>query len=164
MEDNIIYEEENDNDSSGPREKIAKLKKKLGQCRKEKEDYLAGWQRAQADLINYKRRQEEQLVEWQKLMGETIINDLLPILDSLEQGSTNKDIRQIKEQFSGILKNYGLEEIKTIGEKFNPEFHEAVEKIQSDNYEENIIIEELQKGYALNEKVIRVAKVKICQK
>lgn len=164
MEDDIVYEEEDNNNSDGPQEKIAKLKKKLEQCRKEKEGHLAGWQRAQADLINYKRRQEEQMTEWQKLTGEQIINDLLPILDSLEQGSANEGMGQIKKQFLGILKNYGIEEIKTIGEKFNPEFHETVGKIQSNNYEENIIIEELQKGYTLNGKVIRVAKIKICQK
>lgn len=158
MTEDTIYEEE-DNDSE--QKKVEKLRKKLEQCRKEKEDYLTGWQRAQADLVNYKRRQEEQMTEWQKLMGEKVINDLLPILDSLERGTKTEGVRQIKEQFWGILENYGLKEIKSTGEKFNPEFHEAIESVLSDGDEENVVTEELQKGYILNNKVIRTAKVKI---
>lgn len=162
--EDVVYEEENTEDNnllSKPLQiKLQKLKKQLEDCCEEKEKYLIGWQRAQADLINYRHRQEEQMGEWQKLMNEKIIVDLLPILDTMDRGAETEGIRLAREQFWGVLKSYGLKEIKTLGEKFNPNFHEALAANAGDG-EDGKITEEFQKGYVLNNRVIRVAKVKI---
>lgn len=139
-----------------------KLKERLAKCEKEKEEYLTQAQRARADLINYRRRQEEEIVPGAVAIGQaSIIHKILPVLDSLEAGAgKNRDVKQIKEQMANALRECNLKEIKAAGEKFNPEFHEAVEQVESDK-EPGIIIEQIQKGYLLNNKVLRPSKVKV---
>ena len=167
-QDNINQEEiiyEGGEDGESVKDKLDKLKKKLVDCQKEKEEYLTGWQRAQADSVNYRRRQEEQMADWQKLMNEKLINDLLPVLDSLDKGKEIDGVRQIYEQLRGVLRDYGLEEIKAVGEKFNPEFHEAMAMEESANKDGGeMVSEEFQRGYILNGRVIRTAKVKLNKK
>ena len=135
------------------------------------DEYLAGWQRAKADFMNYKKRQEETMADFKKYVKESSILEILLILDNFNEAlkyipQDNRKsewiqgILNIKKQFDTLLKQYGAKEIKTVGEKFNPEFHEAVEVIESDK-ETGIVIEEGQKGYTLNGKVIRAAKVKV---
>lgn len=141
---------------------MSALKEKLKKCEREKEEYLTQAQRARADLINYRRRQEEEIIPSIVAIGQTsVIHKILPVLDSMEAGAKkNKDIKQIREQMINALKEINLKEIKAVGEKFNPEFHEAVEQIKSDK-ESGIIIEEIQKGYLFNNKVLRPSKVKV---
>jgi len=140
---------------------IKKVKDKLKACQKEKEEYLTQAQRARADLVNYRRRQEQVLDGLIASGQANLIKEILPVLDSLEVGAEkNEGIKQIKEQMQGILKKHQIEEIKAIGEKFNPEFHEAVEQVESDK-EQGTIIEQVQKGYLFNKKVLRISKVKV---
>lgn len=178
-EQELIQEEENSNEDADldldmAKGKIIKLKERIKKCSKEKEEYLDGWQRAKAEMINYRRRQEEQSAEWLKMAQAGLIKDLLPMLDTLEAGFKNYDLRfkneenikvkPIRDQLLDILKKYGLEEIETTGEKFNPEFHEAIEVAEDENREDGIIVEEIQKGYLLNGKVLRTSKVKVTKK
>lgn len=183
-EQEVIYEEDNgneeDNESDADldvdmvKEKINKLKEKLKKCSKEKDEYLDGWQRSKAEMINYRRRQEEQMAEWLKMASAGLINDLLPLMDTIEAGIKNWEsgikekeenyLEKMKKQMLEILKHYGLEEIKATGEKFNPEFHEAIEQVESAENEEGIIVEEIQKGYLLNGRVLRTSKVKVSKK
>lgn len=160
LEAELVYDKNTESENAD-QQKLLKLKKQLAECRQQKEEYLTGWQRAQADFVNYRRRQEEQMKEWQKLINEKLIMDLMPILDSLEQGSQIEGIRLIKEQLQQILKNYGLDKIKSVGEKFDPQIHEAIESTESTDREEGVILEELQAGYTLNGKLIKPAKVKV---
>ncbi|MBL7155020.1 MAG: nucleotide exchange factor GrpE [Candidatus Portnoybacteria bacterium] len=156
----ITYLSEEPEESEGL---VKKLKSKLKECQKEKEEYLTQVQRARADLINFQRRQEQTQEELDKYGQENFIRELLPVLDSLGHGAKeNEGIKQIKEQLEIILKKYGLKEIETLGEKFNPEFHEAVEQIKSKE-EEGTIVGEVQKGYMLGEKVLRPSKVKVAK-
>ena len=76
-------------------------------------------------------------------------------------GGLNAGLKAVKDQLIKILSNHGLEEMKSAGEKFNPEFHEAVETVEAENKDEGAVVEEVQKGYLLNGKVIRTAKVKV---
>lgn len=133
-----------------------KLKQRIKQCQKEKEEYLSQAQRARADLVNYRRRQEE-VLEGLKTFGQiNLIKEMFPVLDSLEMGAKdNKGIKQIKQQMDSILQRYDIKEIKAVGEKFNPEFHEVIEG------NGDMVVEEVQKGYTLNNKVLRVSKVKV---
>jgi molecular chaperone GrpE len=142
---------------------VQRLKKKLKECQKEKEEYLTQAQRARADLINYRRRQEQAIEELKNYGQADFIRELLPILDSLEIGAKeNKGIKQIKEQLEGILKKYGLKEISAVGEKFNPQFHEAIDQVESKE-EEGTIIKEVQKGYMLGDKILRPSKVRVAK-
>jgi len=150
-------------DSGGAKEQLSKFKKKLRQCQKEKEEHLIQAQRARADLVNFRRRQEQSLEELRKYGQENFIRELLPALDSLKIGAKeNQGVKQIKEQLEAIFKKYGLKEIKAVGEKFNPELHEAVEQVESKE-DAGVIVEEVQKGYLLGEKILRVSKVKVAR-
>lgn len=161
----IVYENGDEEISAD----IEKLRKKLKECREEKEKYLAGWQRSQADFINYRRRQEEQLSEWLKMFGGGLIKDILPVLDSMDAAQKsqpdNEGLTTLIKQLKDILKKHGLEQIKAMGEKFNPEIHEVVEyEEKSSEHGGEVVSDEIQKGYMLNGKIIRVSKVKVIRK
>ncbi|KKS66735.1 MAG: Protein GrpE [Parcubacteria group bacterium GW2011_GWC2_42_6] len=162
IKDNNEPEIINEEDSNEVDNKIKKIKEKLEACQKEKAEYLAGWQRSQADFINYKRRQEEQLAEWSKMFGAGLVADLLPVLDTLDASIKNggdDGLKAMREQLFKVLQGHGLQEIKSVGEKFNPEWHEAIEAVAGE--EPGVVVEEIQKGYILNGKVLRVVKVKV---
>lgn len=166
-----IVPEEN---TEGVEGKIKKIKEHLKKAEQERAEYLALAQRAKADFINYKREQEAKISEIIKFANEGLILDILPVLDSfelamkhlLDNEETGKDngIEQLNNQLENILKSNGVEEISAIGEKFNPEFHEAVgvaEEVYPEHSEGGIVVEEIQKGYKLHGKIIRASKVKI---
>jgi len=147
-------------------------KGELEKCRKQKDEYLAGWQRARADFLNYKKQEIKRLKEIMEYGSQELILKIFPILDSLEKAEAQipldfkgnewvKGISQVKSQLQDFLRKEGVAEIKTIGERFDPNFHEALEKVEVKNKEAGKIIKEIQKGYTLNNKVIRPAKVKI---
>lgn len=151
---------------------IEDLKKKLEECQKQKDEYLAGWQRARADFLNYKKEEMERIEEILKYAGVGFILKILPILDNFDVAAKKlpedfkndekvKGILQIKTQLQDFLKSQGVEEIKTIGEKFDPNFHEATEQVELKDKEPGIIIEEIQKGYKINGRLLRPAKVKV---
>ena len=148
------------------------LKKKLEECLKQKDEYLAGWQRARADFLNYKKEEMERISALLAYSGEELILKILPILDNFElvekkmpedlkKDESVKGILQIKNQILDFLKNQGVDEIKTVGEKFDPNLHEAVET--QDGQESGIILEEVQKGYMINGRLLRAAKVKVAR-
>jgi len=146
-----------------PENRLKNLKKQLIECKREKEENLTQAQRARADLINYRRRQEDALPEFIAMGQVNIIQRILPVLDSLEAGAEkNEDIKQIKEQMISALKECNIEEIKAMGEKFNPEYHEALDQVESEE-ESGIIIEQIQKGYLLNKKALRPSKVRVAK-
>lgn len=146
-------------------------KKKLAECHKQKEEYLAGWQRARADFLNYKKDEMERIAGIIKYAGEEMIVKILPILDNFEKAEKEipaekkdeylKGFLQIKTQLQDFLKAQQVEAIGSLGRKFDPNFHEVVEEVAREGKESGIIVEELQKGYSLNGKVIRPAKVKV---
>jgi len=122
------------------------------------DEYLNGWKRERADFLNYKKEESARISELCSYSNKNLIIKILPILDNIEMAETHlKDegLAQIKKQFIDILNKEGVEEIKVIGEKFNPEYMEAVEG------DGDTVSEEVQRGYMLNGKVIRPAKVKI---
>lgn len=148
------------------------LKKELKQCRKERDDYLAGWQRARADFLNYKKEEAGRTERILDYANEELILKILPILDNiyLAEKEIPKDLKnnkwvegilQIRNYFQDFLRNQGVEEIKSIGEKFNPNFHEVVETVEKEDKDSGVIVEEIQKGYKLKGKLIRAAKVKV---
>ncbi len=159
---NYLLEE----DSQEIEKKIKKIKKELKKCQQERSEYLSGWQRARADLINYKNEQEKRALEYYKFANKELISEILSSLDNFEQalkhvsGKEKENIDQLYKYLKNILKNNGLEEIEAIGKKFNPEFHETIKEVKSKK-PEGTIVEEIRKGYKLYKKVIRPSKVKI---
>lgn len=156
------------------KDEIEKLKKKIEELEKAKEEYLKEWQRARADLINYKKEEKERIEDLLKKANENLIFEFLWILDNFEVAEKNippekredphiKGLLQIKNQVVEFFKKYGLEEIKTVGEKFDPFFHEAIEEVTGSQFESGVVVEEIQKGYKINNKVLRPAKVKVAK-
>jgi molecular chaperone GrpE len=144
-------------------EDVETLKKLLAETQAKAEANLAGWQRAQADFINYKRRSEQERAEVAQFANSVMVLSLLPILDDferafvsipprLEKTSWVEGIRLVERKLWANLEAQGLSPIKALGEPFDPNLHQAV---RQDKGKEGIVIEELQKGYRLNDRVIR---------
>jgi len=148
-------------------EDIAALKQALAEEKAKAEANLSGWQRAQADFINYKRRTEQEKEEINQLAKATLILNLLPALDDLERAfaalpprlakaSWVDGIRLIWRKLQTTLEAQGLSEIEAVGEPFDPHLHEAV---RQDKGKEGVVVEEVQKGYKFRDKIIRPTKV-----
>ncbi len=148
-------------------EDVETLKQVLAEERKKAEDYLANWQRTQADFINYKRRTELERQDFNRFANANLILSLLPALDDLERALSSippklakhswvDGIRLVERKFKSSLETQGLTPIKALGEPFDPNFHEA---LRQDKGKEGIIVEEFQKGYMLGDRVLRPAKV-----
>ena len=144
-------------------EDIETLKQALAEAKARAEANLAGWQRAQADFVNYKKRSEQEREEIGRFANSMLMLSLLPILDDLERAfisvpprlaklSWVEGIKLIERKLWASLEAQGLSQIKALGEPFDPNLHEAV---RQDKGKEGIVIEELQKGYILNDRVIR---------
>ena len=143
---------------------IKKLRERLKEAEAKAKEYLDGWQRAQADFANLRRRDEDAKFEFIKFARLSLIEELIPVLDSfnIALAHGNKDIKPVYDQFFSILKQNGLEELNPIEEVFNPKFHEAVGVVPTNESEkDHKILEVMQKGYILIGKIIRPAKVKI---
>jgi molecular chaperone GrpE len=152
--------------------KIEKLRKILKKCKKEKQEYLAGWQRARADHQNYIKQQERDTADFRRLASESLILQILPILDNLilARGSIPKSalaeewvkgILQTLKYFESVLRENGVEMIAADrGDRFDTAYHEAAEEVVGEG-ESGTISEVLRKGYTLNGKVIRAARVKV---
>jgi molecular chaperone GrpE len=144
-------------------EDIESLKQALTEAKEKAEANLAGWQRAQADFINYKKRTEQEKQELSKFANSVLILNLLPVLDDFERAFSSippkvgkmswlDGIRFIERKLWAVLKAQGVSPIKALGEPFDPRFHEAV---RQDKGREGMVIEEIQKGYMIDDRVIR---------
>ena len=142
-------------------EDVETLKQKQAEGKEKAEDYLACWQRTQADFVNYKRRAEQEREEFHKFANSSLILCLLPVLADLKRAidcfpekrasSWVEGIRCIERKFRTTLETQGLTPIKALGKPFDPRFHEA---IRQDKGEEGIVIEEFQMGYTLHDKLL----------
>ena len=146
--------------------KKPKVNKKCENC----EEYKAGWQRAQADYKNLQKEIQDKKQEWLEYSKEQILEEFIPVYENFKKAyahhpkegdkaweAWSQGVGFIMKQFGDILKNQGVEEIKTVGEQFDHHLHEAVS--EEDGEEEGLILKEVESGYKMGEKVIRVAKV-----
>lgn len=152
-------------------EKPEKEKKEEdSKLQQERDEYLDGWQRAKADLANYKKDEFKRLEEVARFANEDIVRDLLNILDSFELGlaamekdsKVEKGVYMIKGQLEDLLRKRGLEKIRVQeGQPFDPNIHEAVTTVKAEDKEDDSVAEEVETGYSFNGKVLRAAKVKV---
>lgn len=151
-------------------QEIEKLQKELEECKKQSEEYLAGWKRAKADYLNFKKENEEASAELKSWMAKIFLMPLLNIMDSfdkafaaipenLKNDAWASGIAGIKKQLEDYLKMQKVEAMVAVGEKFDPLKHEAIESV--DGGESGKIAEEVQKGYLIDGEVLRPAKVKV---
>jgi molecular chaperone GrpE len=146
------------------------LQKQIESLKKEKDDIFARLQRVAADYDNYQKRSARQLADSINYEKDKIIKTLLPVLDNFEYILVNtscgvqdeallKGVKIIYDHLLGVLKAQGVEQIQSAGEKFDPAHHEAITHRAEEGKEEGIVLEELQKGYMLNGRVIRASRV-----
>jgi molecular chaperone GrpE len=148
-----------------------KIDENLEMLKKDLEEAKNAAKRAQADFINYKNRTEKEKAEWIKFGEATLLAELLPVIDNFDKAwdhipkdmrdnSWFKGVEGIKRQFESVLKCRGLEKIECLSKDFNPEFHEAVCFIESDE-EIDRVCEVYEEGYRFKEKILRPAKVRV---
>lgn len=145
------------------KEDIEELKQALAEAKQKAENYLANWQRAQADFINYKRRSEQEKGEIKQAANSVLMLSLLPVLDDLDRAFASilpeltklgwvDGIRLVERKLRASLEAQGLSPIKAVGEPFDPKLHEAARHGKGN---EGIVVEELQRGYRLQDRVLR---------
>ena len=148
-------------------ESLEAAKALLQQEKEEAQRFLANWQRAEADFVNYKRRVEQERGEAMRIANAALIINILPVLDDLERALASLDIRLtgltwfdgirlIYRKLQFVLESAGVSQIEAEGQPFDPRFHEAVMYGEG---EEGKVVAEVQRGYKLNDRVLRPAMV-----
>jgi molecular chaperone GrpE len=150
--------------------KYHKLAEQVEKLTAEKDELFAKLQRLSADYANYQKRSAKQISESIAYEKESVIKSLLPVLDNFEHTlsgaesledaeSLRKAVKIIYDQMLAVLKNHGIEQIDSVGQKFDPSCHEAMMQKAEPDKEDMIILEEFLKGYRLGEKVLRPGRV-----
>ena len=170
------FDDENDvevemEDEREPNDKIKKLRTKLRECEQEKGEYLEGWQRVKADLVNIKKEMLERENRAEERGCERIVEAVAPVLDSFDMAMSGESWEHVDEgwrngvagihtQLTNALQANGLTIIDPTGEAFNPLEHESVsiEHVE-DTSLDNMVTQTLQKGLKVNDRIIRAAKV-----
>ncbi len=176
MTDEITIEQDNEPENlRDSAEAVKKLKEDLKTCKKERQEYLDGWQRAQADYANMKKDEDRERARFVKFSTEMFVKELLPALDSFHTAFGNKEawekvdlnwrmgVQHIYMQFRGVLEKHGVTLIEPkVGEPFDPKSHQSIEIVTVGAQEQDhTVVEVLQKGYALYGKILEAAKVKV---
>ncbi len=169
MEEKIKEGKTEEREAEVKDEGVASLQKALAEEKEKAEKYLANWQRAQADFVNYKRRTEQERAEAAQFSNSTLILSLLPVLDDFERalGSVPEElvgspwvegVNHIYRKLKAVLESQDISVIEAEGKDFDPNFHEAVMVVEGD---EGKVIEEISKGYKFRERLLRPSMVKV---
>jgi len=131
--------------------------------------------RARADLENYRRRAQKDKEDLAKFANENLLRELLPVLDNLsraldharegesESGALLQGVEMTLLQFNKALEQFGVTPVETVGQTFNPDCHEAMGQLETTEHPPNTVVQELQKGYYLNQRLLRPALVMIAK-
>jgi molecular chaperone GrpE len=148
------------------------------EVKSEAEEYKANWQRALADYRNLQKETAAMRSQWAQMSEENILQNFIPVYENfkkafnVENGEVDENgevlkkwqgwkqgIEYIMKQFGDVLKSYNVQEIKTIGEKFDPRWHEAISEEDVEGQEAGVILKEAEGGYKMGERVIKPARV-----
>jgi molecular chaperone GrpE len=145
-------------------DELSALVHELEAARRERDEYLDDMRRMKAELENSRKRQERERKRFVQLASEKLVRELLPVLDNLEraleaEGDIREGVQATHYQLLAILEQEGLVPVDSDGESFDPTVHEAIMGQPSEEHEEDTIIQTLERGYVLNGRPIRPAKV-----
>lgn len=157
-----------------PADPVQALQAELDEARAQAAEYLDGWQRSRADFLNYKRRVEREMEGAHAAAAASILTRQLVILDDLERALKEKpDLPEIAAWTAGLeliyrklqalLESEGVEPIPAMGEMFDPTVHEAVTFEHVDGRREGEVIDVIEKGYRLGDRILRPAKVRVAR-
>lgn len=150
-------------------EEVKEKNEKIEEMDAEIDDLLSRLQRLQADFVNYRKRSQREKAEMTDRGRVKLCSSLLPVIDNFERALKAEDreddfYQGVEMIYNQLLKSFadqGIEEILAEGEEFNPEYHEAIMRVESKEYEEGTVVEVVQKGFSLDDRVIRPAMVKV---
>lgn len=156
----------------GREKEIAELKKKLEEKEKEIKGHHDRLLRLAADFENYKKRAAKEKEDWTKFANEDLIRAILPFIDNLERAINHAEkvadtgvliegVRLTIQQLLQVLNRFGLSSFESVGKPFDPNVHEAMLVVETDEHEPNQVVEEFQKGYLLNDRLLRPATVSV---
>jgi molecular chaperone GrpE len=159
---------------TGQEEALEALQGELSEARSKADEYLEGWQRSRAEFANYKKRIEREQEQVYQTAAGAIIKRYLGVLDDLERALKNRPqdgegaswaqgIELIYRKLLAILESEGVTPMQSEGQMFDPNLHEAIMSEDSDHHESGQIIEVIQPGYWLGEKVLRPAMVRVAR-
>lgn len=170
--ENPSGEDSLDSDAMSPLEKAMTLEAELVQAKAKADEHYNHLMRLQAEFDNYRKRTQKEKTEIIKYASERLVAELLPVLDNFERAASSAQLNpdfsafsqgvdMIFRQLQTALNKEGLKAIEAMGQPFDPNLHDAVLRVESDEHPENTVVEELQKGYYLKEKVLRPSMVKV---
>ncbi len=153
---------------------IEELKIKLEEKEKEAKENYDRMLRVAADLENYKKRSLKEKEEWRKYANEDLIKAILPFVDNLERAVNHAEkvedanlliegVRLTLQQLHQTLNRFGVSPVESVGKPFDPAIHEAMLVVETDQHEPNQVLEEFQKGYFLNDRLLRPATVSVAK-
>ena len=173
-EDDVVEFEFNDDGEEDLKKTLKKLRGDLKIAKKEKEEYLLGWQKERADFANYKKEEDNRRVMFSEAMRERILSSFLSVMDSFNMAFTNKEawekvdsswrkgVEYIYSQMNGVFEEYGVKPVCEVGDVFDPSQHESIDVVATEKNEDNHkIATVIQKGYKLADRVIRPARVNV---
>lgn len=166
--DDVEFEAENNEPPRGSDAelKIQKLKDELEKVRVERQEYMDGWQRSKADYVNLLRRMEGEGQALEARGKMQAVETLLPAFDALERAKEHAELPEgfaaIVRQLEGAFKALGLEAVGTVGEPFDPRFHDALgQDPVSEEEKDDTVSSVLERGWKVGASVIRPAKVRV---
>ncbi len=150
---------------------LARLQEMEQALEEQKNLYL----RTLADFQNYRRRQNEEMERQRMRVLETLLEDLLPILDNFERALQAAEatreldpllegVKMTDRQIKALLARFDIHPIEAVGKPFDPNLHEAIQRVESEEHEDGIIIDEVERGYRMGERVIRPSKVIVAKR
>lgn len=150
---------------------LAKLEKSLDEERKRNEELLTNLRYLQADFENYRKRVDREIRELEEFSTLGLVRKLVPVLDDLDLAVASatkaedkgllEGVKMVQKSLGSALESEGLQEIKAVGRPFDPSAHEAVDKVQGSDNPEDMVVEEMRKGYTFKGKVLRPTAVKV---
>lgn len=162
-----------DEEESELRETVQESRERLREVEARAEEYLQQLQRVQAEFQNFKRRVERERERSRRQSRAEAVEKWLPVIDNLERVMTSTEdededpvrrgVEMILRQIEGVLSDMGVERISTVGETFDPQVHEAVERTATEDLPEGTITQEYQAGYVLDDTLIRPARVQVAE-
>ena len=152
-------------------ERITELERELETARQQADENTRSWQRTAADFANYRRRTEQERGAMAQLSNAVLISKMLSVLDDFDRALASvpedahegwvEGIRLVERKLRTVLESEGVTPIEAVGQRFDPNLHEAVVHEETSEYPDNVVIDEVQRGYRLGDRVLRPALVRV---
>ena len=173
-EDDVVEFEFNEDGEEDLKKTLKKLRADLKQAKKEKEEYLTGWQKERADFANYKKDEETRKAVFSEAVRERILTRFLSVVDSFNMAMANKEVwvkvdtnwrvgvEHIYSDLLKIFEEYGVKSVGEAGESFDPNIHQSIDMVATNKKElDHKVAQVIQRGYKLGKRIMRPARVNV---